>query len=494
MKLEALFRGIPVLDSVHWDPERKVNKITSDSRAIEEGDLFVACAGARMDGHDFIQQSVVAGATVVVYQKELEVPIPRHIVGIRVADTRECLALLLAQYYHHPDQKIKLVGVTGTNGKTTVAYMLYRLLSSKVKCGYIGTLGYDFPGQNMVAANTTPGIETLLPVLSQMKHEGVQYCFVEVSSHALDQRRVFGLQFELVLFTQLTQDHLDYHHTMERYFQAKRLLFAQHPLPKKILINRDCVYARRLLDENLHAKSFSLDRSADYRGSEVTSVIGGSQFTFETGGRKHVFGIHLPMRHNVSNTVAVLSALDLLGFHVDHFKNVLENFAGVPGRLERLSTADGYEIFVDYAHTPDAFERVLSGAKDLHPKRILTLFGCGGDRDQEKRPLMASVAAQYSNIVVLTSDNPRSEDPDKILRDIRRGIPHAKSGSPLVLEIPDRREAIEKILSLAESGDVVLVLGKGHEDYQILGDKKIPFDDRLVIQECLKGKIRVLSS
>jgi UDP-N-acetylmuramoyl-L-alanyl-D-glutamate--2,6-diaminopimelate ligase len=447
-----------------------------------------------MDGHDFLGQAILARASVIVFERSPEIPIPEHVIAIRVAHTQACLAELLNRFYQFPDRKVKLIGVTGTNGKTTIAYLLYRLLSEKTKAAYLGTLWYDLPNQKIQAVNTTPGSEVLLPLLRQMKQENVRYSVLEVSSHALDQRRVFGLQFEVTSFTQLTQDHLDYHKTMERYFQAKRLLFTQEPVPRQMLINRDCPYGRRILEEQLQAKSFSLTSSADYQAADIHFSFQGSHFQMRFRGRQVPFQIRLPMRHNVSNIVAVLGMLDLLGFNPEDFRGALQEIPGIPGRLERVPGSDDFQVFVDYAHTPDAFENVLGEARQLHPRRILTLFGCGGDRDRAKRPLMSQAACRWSDVVILTSDNPRSEDPEAILADIRRGVPTGKHERAEVLEILDRQEAIEKLISLAEPGDVVFVLGKGHEDYQILGEKKIPFDDRLVVQECLKRKSRVLFS
>ncbi len=494
MRLDILLQGIPILETIHWDPHRTIKDITSDSRAIEAGGLFVACRGSRMDGHDFLGQAVLAKASAILYEQTPEIHIPSHVTGIRVANTQICLAELLKRFYQSPDQKVKVIGVTGTNGKTTIAYLLQKLLSEKAKAAYLGTLWYELPNQRLTAPNTTPGAETLFPLLKQMRHENVRYCVMEVSSHALDQHRVHAIEFELALFTQLTQDHLDYHKTMERYFQAKRLLFTQPPLPKKMLINRDCSYGRRLLEEVLSAKSFSMHEQADYAAFDIQTSFQGSHFKLRFGNRKIPFQIRLPMRHNVANIVAILGALDLLGFDLEDFRGSLQEIAGVPGRLERVAGSGDFQVFVDYAHTPDAFENVLGEARKLNPRRILTLFGCGGDRDRTKRPLMMQAACRYSDLVCLTSDNPRSEDPELILEDIKKGMPLEQTVTPEIHEILDRRLAIEKLISLAEPGDVVFVLGKGHEDYQILGDKKILFDDRLVVQEFLKRKSRVFFS
>jgi UDP-N-acetylmuramoyl-L-alanyl-D-glutamate--2,6-diaminopimelate ligase len=325
-----------------------------------------------------------------------------------------------------------------------------------------------------------------------MRRAGVKTCVMEVSSHALDQHRVHGLQFELALFTQLTQDHLDYHKNFENYFTAKRRLFVNDPAPRHALVNGDCPYGRRLLaDLAGAARSFGILQPADYQATEIETSFQGSFFKLKWGERAVPFQIRLPLGYNVSNVMAVLGAIDLLGFDPEDFRGVLQEIPGIPGRLERVPGDHGFEIFVDYAHTPDAFARVLGEARKLAPRRILTLFGCGGDRDRSKRHLMTEAACRFSDLVVLTSDNPRSEDPEEILQDMRQGLPKAGQGGPEVHEIIDRAEAIRHLIALAEPGDVLFVLGKGHEDYQILGEKKIPFDDRLIAAECLQRKGRV---
>ncbi len=494
MKLGALFQDVPVLEKIHWDPHRSIKKITSDSRAIEPGDIFVACPGSRMDGHDFLGQAVLAKASAVIFERMPEINLPSRVTGLRVENSQACLAEILNRFYDYPDRKVKLVGVTGTNGKTTIAYLLHQILREKARAAYVGTLWYELPHGKIQAPNTTPGAEVLIPLLKQMQHERVAHCVMEVSSHALEQRRVHGLEFELAIFTQLTRDHLDYHKDMEHYFQSKRLLFSSKPFPRQILINKDCLYGQRLLEEHPNAKSVSLKGPADYEVVSFSPSFQGSQFRLRFKGREVPFHIRLPMRHNVANVATVLAALHLMGLDPEEFRGVLSEIHGIPGRMEAVSTLEeNFQVFVDYAHTPDAVENVLSEARKLNPKRVLALLGCGGDRDRGKRPLMAQMACRYSDIVIFTSDNPRSEDPEAILREIQKGVPAAGKAIQ-VIEILDRHEAIEKLVSLAEPGDVLFVLGKGHENYQIIGDKKNPFDDRLVVQECLKRKSGVFLS
>lgn len=494
MKLEELFRDISVIEKENWKPNVGISRITSDSRMVGPGTLFVACKGTRMDAHDFIGQAIQAGASAVVCETLPETHHSATVPIIRVKSSRNSLSLLLQKYHHLSDGRLRVVGVTGTNGKTTIAYLLYHLLRQKTKAAYIGTLNYQWADHHIESSNTTPGPEILIPMLAQMRHEGVQYCIMEVSSHALDQGRVHHLPFDLVIFTQLTQDHFDYHGTMERYFQAKRQLFAREPEPKNMLINQDCEYGRRLLKEFPEAKSYGSGFDADYSAQSVNTDFSGSQFVFAARGQDpFAVKMSLSFKHNVMNSLTVLAGLSLLGFNPRDFLEDLSRFSGVPGRLERVSHGEPFAVFVDYAHTPDAFENVLGQAAKLKPKRILTLFGCGGDRDFGKRKLMTQAACRYSDMVVLTADNPRSEDPEKILAHMREGISASSANECQVFEILDRRQAIEKLISLAEEGDVLFILGKGHEDYQILGDKKVPFDDRQVARDCLQRKNRVLS-
>lgn len=494
-RLDDLFKDIPVLEKHHWDPKRIFNKITSDSRAVEPGDIFVACSGTRMDGHDFLGQAIYAKAAVVVFEKELDVALPSHVTGVRVRDSRAAMAMLLKHYYDHPDRRIKLIGVTGTNGKTTTTYLLHRLLSEKVSTAYLGTLWYELPSGKQPSPNTTPGAEVLIPMLHQMAEEGAQYCIMEVSSHAISQQRVYGLEFELGIFTQLTQDHLDYHHSMEEYFQTKRSFFAGLPTPpRKKLFNKDCAYGRRLIEEWPDAKTYSVLEDADYSAKDLRMTFQGSGFHLRSGNRDWPFQIRLPMRYNVSNALTALCAIDLLGFDLKDFRGALQEIPAIPGRMERVGTGHDFTVFIDYAHTPDAFEQVLHDARQMKPNKIITVFGCGGDRDRGKRPLMTRAACRYSDKVILTTDNPRSEDPEEIFKDMRTGLPQPLPPQGSIFELPDRQEAIEKAITLAQTGDVIFILGKGHEDYQILGDGKIPFSDRAVAEVALKRRSRVFLS
>ena len=489
MKLFELIKSLPLLEKRNWNPSLEVLGISSDSRHVKRGDLFVAHRGPKLDGHHFLQEATEKGACAVLAEKSPEFTLSENVSWLRVADAQEARVSVLNQFYGHPSEQLDLIGITGTNGKTTIAYLLNYLSGTVVRSAYIGTLGVVSQARKGPLTNTTPGPEELYALLAGMVGDGIQAVALEVSSHALDQKRVGGLKFKLALFTQLTPEHLDYHGTLENYFQAKCLLFNRSPEPELMLVNRDSSYGRQLLGEFPKAKSLSLGEKADYWVREIKTTFEGCEFVLEGPAGKGKFRTRLPMKHNVENAAMALASLHLLGYDPLDFRGALWDFPGVPGRLERIE-GNGFSVFVDYAHTPDAFENILSEARRLSPGRVLTLFGCGGDRDPYKRPEMTRIAYHYSDFVILTSDNPRTEGPNEILRQMRQGLP---GGAPLpnVLEILDRREAIDQLLSLAEPGDVLFILGKGHEDYQIIGSQKRHFDDRELVHELLGRKTRV---
>lgn len=490
MKSNQFFSRLSFLERRNWNPTLDIRGVSSDSRRVKPGEVFVACPGPASDGHRFLGEAYEKGARVWVGEAVPPSGVPEDVLFLRVSDSRETLAELLNRFYDYPSKKLRLIGVTGTNGKTTVVHLLNYLLGTRLSSASIGTLGYQTPSSAGPLNNTTPGAEELYSLLDRMVRQKVKVAAMEVSSHSLHQKRVFGLSFEVALFTQLTSEHLDYHQNLEEYFLAKRLLFSGDPGPRQMLINRDSPYGRRLLGEHPRAKNFSVEEKADFWSWEIATSFSGSEFIFEGPQGAGKINLRLPFLHNVANATSVLGTLALLGFDPLSFKEPLKEFPGVPGRLEPIE-GQGFQVFVDYAHTPDAFENILSESRRLAPRRVLTVFGCGGDRDPFKRPEMTRIAYHYSDIVILTSDNPRTEDPGKILRDMRCGLP-ADNPLPNVLEIPDRREAIAEVLGLAEPGDVVFILGKGHEDYQILGHRKVHFDDREVVRDCLKRKKHVV--
>lgn len=483
MNLSALFDGIEVLKKTNWDGNRVISAIQKDSRRLQPQDIFIACRGPKQDGHDFISEVSARGVAAIIYEKE-GIHIPAPIVGIQVRDTQALFPELLKRWHHFSDHDISILGVTGTNGKTTITQLLYKLLSTRFKAGTIGTLSYELPSGPRESENTTPGPETLIPLLAEMVSEGARYVSMEVSSHALEQRRVAGLHFDLAIFTQLTQDHLDYHQDLESYFQAKRKLFSEYQ-PRHMLINRDCPYGRRLLQEFPQAKSFSVEEPADYQAVQIKESLNGCHFQLAYREKLTPVQIQLPLHYNISNCTAVLAGLDLLGLNIQDFILPLSKIPFIPGRMERVPHPS-IHTFVDYAHTPDAFLQVLRHVRLQKPRKIITVFGCGGDRDKGKRPKMTRVAADFSDVLVLTSDNPRTENAQAILEDMKVALTAEDKKRIQIFEDLDRARAIQCAISQAETGDAVLILGKGHEDYQIMGTQKHHFSDRETILEAFK--------
>ena len=465
-------------------PPGEFSGICYDSRQAKPGYAFVALRGALADGHDYVQDAISRGASTVVLEKEPASPLPPEVTAIYVTDTREALSRMAEYYYDFPSKTLGLIGVTGTNGKTTITYLLSSILAEAgKKWGRIGTIGYDIMGKTYASVNTTPESADLQRMMRTILDEGGEYCLLEVSSHALDQGRVERLCFRCAIFTNLSQDHLDYHGDMETYFSAKSLLFTKHS-PGVSVINVDDPWSERLLGM-IKGKvvTYGLKNPADVTVKNVTMSLVGANFTLSTPQGQAVFQTKLAGVHNLYNIMAAAAAAAHDGIPLKKIAAGVGKCQGAPGRFEKVDIGQPFAVIVDYAHTPDALENLLAAAKQLNPGRIVTLFGCGGDRDKSKRPLMGRVAWDHSDLVVVTSDNPRTEDPEKIISDILIGIPrHEREGR--LLAITDRSEAINKTISMSKKGDVVLIAGKGHEDYQIIGGEKIHFDDR---EEALKA-------
>ena len=459
--------------------------VRTDSRSVQKGDVFVAISGPVRDGSDFVPQALENGAAYVVCASEVETGVAELIVH---PDPREALGELATAYFKTDECKVKLVGITGTNGKTTVSYLIEQLLSSAgMKVGVLGTVSYRWPGFEQEAPLTTPGCWQLHELLSRMNQAGVYVAVMEVSSHALDQKRVAGLTFDAAVITNVTQDHLDYHGDMESYFKAKCLLFNHYPSAlKRGIINFDDPYGRRLLECYGPSIGFGLEKSStvgsDSLCGEMLSCTGdGMKLIMTRGEQKWEIESDLIGRHNGSNLLAAQAVGLHLGLTPEQM-NVFAEFDGVPGRLERVRNDHGFNIFVDYAHTPDALENVLRTLKELNFNRIITVFGCGGDRDRTKRPIMARAACRYSDVAVLTSDNPRTEDPMLILDDVREGI----EDCDFVIEDVDRASAIRKAVAEMTADDVLLIAGKGHETYQIIGTEKRDFSDSEEVSKAIK--------
>jgi len=458
-----------------------------DSRRVGEGFLFFAFPGSRADGRQFAQDALARGATAVA--SESEAPDAAWAARwIRVEHGRQALALAARNYYGKPDERLGLTGITGTNGKTTTAYLIDSVLrASGHITALVGTIEYHLAGRVLPAVNTTPESLDLVRLFAELERAGGTHATLEVSSHALALGRVYGLHFHTAVFTNLTRDHLDFHGTMETYFAAKQALFegAGGPPPRFAVLNRDDEYARRLkMDPKTEVLWYGLGQDCDLRALHISSGFHGLRFDVQYG--KLRFAVESPLigRINVYNILAACGA----GLSNDIApQTIAQGIAGlraVPGRFERVDQGQPFVVVVDYAHTDDALRNVIAVARGLNPKRVITLFGCGGDRDRAKRPLMGQAAAEASDFVVLTSDNPRSEDPLAIMNDALVGI--RRVDVPHVVE-PDRAAAIARALKEARGGDLVILAGKGHETSQVLKDKTIPFDDRVVAREVLRG-------
>jgi UDP-N-acetylmuramoyl-L-alanyl-D-glutamate--2,6-diaminopimelate ligase len=457
----------------------EVTGITCDSRAVRPGDLFVARPGLASDGHAFAAQAAANGAALLVVEKE---PDPSSAAPtIFVPDAREALALLARAFHGRPASKLRLAGVTGTNGKTTSTHFLTAVArAAGERTGRIGTVGYDIAGTTLDAPHTTPEATVLNELLARMVAANVSFCAMEVSSHALEQRRSYGLDFAAALFTNLTQDHLDYHPDFESYYAAKRRLFRTADggvdAPPIAIVNVDDAHGRRLAAEaDGRVVTFGVERDADYRARVLDMDATGTRAVFATPAGELPVVIRMVGPFNVLNALGAAAAMRELGYAPDAVAAGIGSLTGVPGRMERVDAGQPFAVIVDYAHTPDALERVLGAARAATAGRLIAVFGCGGDRDRKKRPMMGRLATRIADRTWITSDNPRSEAPDDIVAEIAAGA--REGGGRFDIEV-DRRAAIEAALGAAGPGDTVVIAGKGHEPYQILRDRTIHFDDR----------------
>jgi UDP-N-acetylmuramoyl-L-alanyl-D-glutamate--2,6-diaminopimelate ligase len=475
--------------------DTRVTGVAYDSRQAGPGSVFVALRGVKADGASFAREAISRGAVAVV--AETPAPSGNARPWIQVPDARLALASLAAGFYGHPSEELTLVGITGTNGKTTTSYLLASIFEAAgVRCGRIGTVGYRIGNREVEAARTTPEAPELQRMLREMVTEGCGACVMEVSSHALALRRGDRLHFAAAIFTNLTRDHLDFHRDMEAYFQAKRRLAELLPDTGLAVTNLD---DRRGAEFGAAARrpvSYAIDAAADVRPGPLALSLDGLAFDVRTPrGTLHLRSplVGRPNAYNILAAVAAAMALDL---PFDAIESGIRELSNVPGRFQVVSEpADDVRVVVDYAHTDDALKNLLETARPLAAGRVITVFGCGGDRDRAKRPLMGAVAARLSDLVIITSDNPRSEDPEQIIEEVKRGIvmpadrtpPHAPRAvkSTAYLAITDRKAAIEQAIRDARSGDLVLIAGKGHEKYQVIGDRTLPFDDVEVARAAL---------
>ena len=490
-QLLAALRGqVEVLEQ-RGDTSRPVHAIADDSRAVTRGTLFVAVKGERVDGHEFVEQAIKAGAVAVIAQS----PVTSGSLAFAVVtDSRKALGLLGSRFHGDPSARLKMIGVTGTNGKTTTTYLCKALLEGiGRRVGLIGTVGYQIGQETLPASHTTPGALDLQELLAKMVESGLTSAVMEVSSHALALDRTAGCEYDVAVFTNLTQDHLDFHHTMDEYFETKLRLFTGLAGGKKVgkraLVNVDDPRGNAIRTAcPVPVWGYAIRSQADLKAERVRLSLSGTTFTAATPAGSFTVESRLVGEHNVYNLLGAIGVALHDGATSDQICEATAHITNVPGRFERVSSGQDFTVVVDYAHTEDALLRLLAAAQALKTGRIITVFGCGGDRDRGKRAKMGRAAVEYSDVVILTSDNPRTEDPMAILREVEVGVREAleRRGHVQYHSVPDRREAIGAAIREAHRGDMVLIAGKGHKDYQIIGTQKFHFDDREVAREAIQ--------
>ncbi len=491
MKLDELIEYLKYDDLVNFK-NVEISGISYNSKTVKKGDIFVCLVGEHTDGHEYAKMAIENGAAALLAQRPVEgVKVPQVIVD----STRHKIADIADRFYSSPSKGINLIGVTGTNGKTTVTHLIQKIFEeNNQKCALIGTLGYKLSsnGEYRDAKHTTPQAPELQATLRMIKDvEKIDNVVMEVSSHALDQNRVGGCRFDGAVFTNLTQDHLDYHITMENYFKAKALLFERLTEGNFAIINKDDEYGDRFLSvvpEGVRKYTYGVKKEADVMAKDIKFSLNGAEFKLVVN-KKDEYNVNLHMNgmFSVYNVLAALTAALAMNIDIKVALKALQNVHGVAGRFEIVNKKP--LVIVDYAHTPDGLENVLKSAREITPAdgKLICLFGCGGDRDATKRPKMGAIAQKLADKIVITSDNPRSEDPQQIITDIIAGL---KSVDPDIVTVePDRGEAISLLKTIADNNDVVVIAGKGHEDYQILKDKTIHFDDREQARKVFEGSV-----
>ena len=486
MQLKSFLDATPVRQVI-GPLDRQVENIAYDSRRVQRHTMFVALRGEKTDGHQFIGQAIDKGASVIVAEREQKDP---RVTCLVVENTRTALADFSATFYGHPARKLKLAAVTGTNGKTTTTFLIKHICENAgLRCGLVGTVRYEIGERVLPAIRTTPESLDLQELLAQIASAGCKAAAMEASSHALAQDRTRGLEWDVAVFTNLTQDHLDFHGTMDNYFEAKAKLFAALATQKRkrepfAIVNIDDRYGRQLLDKidkRVAVVTYGMGTRADFRASNYRAEFSGTSYQLDAHGKSYLVRLPLIGRFNVGNSVAALGAANALGINLRNAVLSLAKAPQVPGRLELVPARRQFQVFVDYAHTPDALGNVLKTLRELEPQRLIAVFGCGGDRDRQKRPLMAEMADRLADYSIITSDNPRKEDPNAIVSEIEKGF-----RSNHYEKIVDRTEAINRAVALARPRDIVLIAGKGHETYQEFGDHTIPFDDIQVARRAIE--------
>lgn len=490
MKLDELIEYLDYKDLINFK-NIDITGISYNSKTTKKGDIFVCLVGEHTDGHEFAQNAIEAGAAALLVERKVEgTKIPQVV----VASTRHKIADIADRFYSSPSKGINLIGITGTNGKTTVTHLIQKIFEeNNEKCALIGTLGYKLSsnGEYRDAKHTTPQAPELQATLRMIKDvEKIDNVVMEVSSHALEQNRVGGCRFNGAVFTNLTQDHLDYHITMDNYFKAKALLFEHLTEGDFAVINADDEYGDRFISvvpEGVRVLTYGVRQQSDVMARNINFSLNGAEFTLVANAKEHKVNLHMNGMFSVYNVLAAVTAALAMGIDIEIALKALQNVKGVAGRFEVVVKKP--LVIVDYAHTPDGLENVLKSAREITPEdgKLICLFGCGGDRDATKRPKMGAIAEKLADKIVITSDNPRSEDPQTIITDIIAGLKSVNTESVIVE--PDRGTAIGLLKSIANNNDVVVIAGKGHEDYQILKDKTIHFDDREEARKVFEGSV-----
>lgn len=487
MLLTDLLLALPFYSTKNTIEHMHIQHIQMDHRKIKAGDMFVCIKGFTVDGHQFAEDAVKNGATVIVAEKELDID---GAIVIQVADTTRALAMLASKFYQYPTTQFPLIGITGTNGKTTTTYILEKIFNQhQQKTGLIGTIQVKIGEKTHAIKNTTPDALQLQHIFKEMVDENVDIAMMEVSSHALDLGRVFGCDFDIAVFTNLSQDHLDYHTDMEDYLRAKTLLFTglgNHytEKPKYAVLNADDVHSEKIKKSTAQPiMTYGFENSADVMATDITYQLGSTTFTLVTPSGNIAITSPLIGKFNVYNMLAASTVALLLDIPLQTIKEALEHLDGVDGRFQQVSIGQKYAVIVDYAHTPDSLENVLQTIKEFAKGNIYVVVGTGGDRDRTKRPLMANVAIEYGDRAIFTSDNPRTEEPSAILADMTTGI----TGDNYTV-IENRKDAIHHAINLAANGDIILIAGKGHETYQEINGVRYDFDDREIAKEAIKQK------
>jgi len=486
MQLKTLAAALPTRQVI-GTLDRTVESIAYDSRRVQRNGLFVALRGEKADGHEFIGSAIEKGASVIVTEREEQHP---RVTCLVVENTRAALADLSANFYGHPAWKLKLAAVTGTNGKTTTTFLIKHICEKAgLRCGLIGTVRYEIGERILPAIRTTPESLDLQELLAQIVNAGCRAAAMEVSSHALAQDRTRGLEWNVAVFTNLTQDHLDFHGTMESYFDSKAKLFSRLGSQEKkrkpvAIVNIDDRYGEQLLkkiDQRVAVVTYGRSVRADFRASNYRVEFSGTSYQLDAHGKSYLVRVPLIGGFNVANSVAALAAANAMGISLRDAVLSLGKSPQVPGRLELVPAKRQFQVFVDYAHTPDALRNVLKTLRELEPHRLIVVFGCGGNRDREKRPLMGEIVDRNADYAIVTSDNPRKEDPNAIIVEIEKGF-----RSSHYEKMVDRTQAIDRAITLAQPRDIVLIAGKGHENYQEFADHTVPFDDIQVARRAIE--------